>query len=309
MELHHAFAELGLKLHSTTAEAKSAYRTLAMRWHPDVSASPDADTRMKTINVAYEVVTRYLAARDKAATTPKPKPAAAQATSQSGAKAASGFSEFDWHTGFASRATGSAPPRERLVQRTVQVSLFEAAFGCVKRVRGLAAGAGRTEGQAWVVTVRIHAGTLDGAAIAPEDIRVCTFGHALPRAFKLSVQIEKHPLFKLDRDRLSVSVPMSVWRWALGGALAVPTLEGHVQLHLAPRSGVVLVKNQGWPLYKQPQQRQPLFVMPQRVFPQSLSDQDRRLLQALDAGARLPEVEGWLHSVHAWMESSAHGLV
>lgn len=308
MDIHHAFAELGLKFQTTAAEAKSAYRSLAMRWHPDVSASPDADARMKTINVAYAVVTRYLDLRDQSASPSQAKPASAHCADRPGARAAAGFSEFDWQSGFASRAKASAPLRERLVQRTVQVSLFEAAFGCVKRVRGMVAGAGKTEGLAWSVDVHIHAGTLDGADIAPADIRVCCSAHALPRAFKLSVQIEKHPLFKLDRDRLSVSVPMSVWRWALGGAVTVPTLDGTARVSLAPRSGVVLVPNQGWPLARQPQQRHPLLVLPQRVFPQSLSDEDRRLLRALDAGAHLPEVDGWRHSVRAWTQASTHGM-
>ena len=308
MDIHHAFAELGLQFQTTAAEAKSAYRSLAMRWHPDVSASPQADARMKTINVAYAVVARYLALRDKAATAAQTKPAFAHSAANPGARAGSGFSEFDWQTGFGSRASGAAPLRERLVQRTVPVSLFEAAFGCVKRVRGAAAGPGKTEGPAWGVDVRIHAGTLDGAEIAATDIRVCSSAHALPRAFKLSVQFEKHPLFKLDRDRLSVSVPMSVWRWALGGVVTVPTLDGTARVSLAPRSGVVPVPNQGWPQARQPQQRHPLLVLPQRVFPQSLSDEDRRLLRALDAGAHLPEVEGWRHSVQVWTQAAAHGM-
>jgi hypothetical protein len=74
---------------------------------------------------------------------------------------------------------------------------------------------------------------------------------------------------------------------------------------LPPRASAVLLKNQGWPQLKDAQQRLPLFVMPKRVYPASLGDEDRRLLQALDAAARLPEVEGWMHSVQAWTESYA----
>lgn len=35
---------------------KKSYRTLALRYHPDRSSDPDAESRMKEINVAYEVL-------------------------------------------------------------------------------------------------------------------------------------------------------------------------------------------------------------------------------------------------------------
>jgi curved DNA-binding protein len=311
MDIYHAFSELGLALHATPAQAKTAYRTLAMRWHPDVNDSPEATARMKNINVAYEAVTAYMALREPVAAGAHSRPAAQRPAAAAGTGtgtgtdtdtdtdtdtgARSGFSEFDWRAGFTA-AAGSR--QEKPVQRSVQVSLFEAAFGCVKRVRGSAS-------DAWTLYVRIHAGTCDGAEVAQADIRIYASVHALPRAFTLSVQIDKHPLFQLDQDRLSVSVPMSIWRWAMGGEITVPTLDGNARVSLPPRANAVMLKNLGWPRFKQPQLRQPLFVVPKRIYPHSLSDGDRRLLQALDAGARLPEVEGWRHSLRAWTESSS----
>jgi DnaJ-class molecular chaperone len=297
MDLHQAFTELGLTPHATPAQAKTAYRTLAMRWHPDVNRSPEATARMKNINVAYEAVTAYMALHEPVAAGAHSRPAAQRpaAAAGTGTGARPGFSEFDWRAGFTA-AAGSR--QEKPVQRSVQVSLFEAAFGCVKRVRGSAS-------DAWTLYVRIHAGTCDGAEVAQADIRIYAAVHALPRAFTLSVQIDKHPLFQLDQDRLSVSVPMSIWRWAMGGEIIVPTLDGSARVSLPPRANAVMLKNLGWPRFKQPQLRQPLFVVPKRIYPHSLSDGDRRLLQALDAGARLPEVEGWRHSLRAWTESSS----
>ena len=261
-----------------------------MRWHPDVSTSPDAEARMKALNVAYAAVSAHL---DLGATPPP-----ARAAARPSHAAASGFSEFDWKTGFGARSTATS--RETGVPRTVQVSLFEAAFGCVKRVRGTVSGT-------WLLEVRIHPGCLDGMEIAPEDISACSSLHPLPRAVKLTVQIEKHPLFTLDKDRLSVKVPMSLWRWVLGGGSTVPTLDGSVPLGLAPRSGVVLLRDQGWPQFKQPQRRGPLFVRPQRLAAAALSEQEQRLLRALDAAVQLPEVAGWNQRVQAWMQATARG--
>ncbi|NVO05059.1 MAG: DnaJ domain-containing protein [Rhodoferax sp.] len=298
MDLTHAFSELGLALHATPAQAKTAYRTLAKRWHPDVNRSPDADTRMKHINVAYAAVIAHLTLRERVAAGPQPSPATPQrpaaAAARRGAARSSGFAEFDWRAGF-TRVDGR---QGQPTQRTLQLSLLEAAFGCVKRIRGSAS-------DGWTLLVRIHPGTCDGAVIAPQDIRICASVQALPQTITLSVRIVKHPLFQLEQDRLSVHVPISIWRWVLGGEITVPTLDGLARVHLPPRASAVQLQNQGWPRFQQARQRLPLWVVPQRVYPAGLGDGDRRLLQALDAAARLPEVEGWKRSLQDWAESGA----
>jgi DnaJ domain len=50
------YATLGLTSNATPAEIKSAYRKLARKYHPDVSASPDANERFANINEAYHVL-------------------------------------------------------------------------------------------------------------------------------------------------------------------------------------------------------------------------------------------------------------
>jgi hypothetical protein len=47
---------LGVSPRATTAEIKSAYRRLARKFHPDVSASPDANTHFARINEAYRIL-------------------------------------------------------------------------------------------------------------------------------------------------------------------------------------------------------------------------------------------------------------
>jgi hypothetical protein len=58
---------LGVSPRATSAEIKSAYRRLARRCHPDVSASPDANTAFARINEAYHVLSdpRLRAAYDR----------------------------------------------------------------------------------------------------------------------------------------------------------------------------------------------------------------------------------------------------
>lgn len=353
MDIKQAFAELGLTQQASPAEAKAAYRTLAMLWHPDVNNGTRTDDRMKAINVAYALVCQHLEVRES--TTPP-----------------TGFAEFDCKAGFGVGSRAKATPRAECAQRTLRVSLFEAAFGCIKRISGstldsctrcagsgelpgtwtvgskclkcfghgildargvngggrttcdaclgsgvfkpaapqcpACKGTGKAEHRAWVVDVRIYAGTLDGTLVQTGDIRVRSGVQGLPHSFKLTVQIEKHPLFRLDQNRLSVTVPISVWRWALGGAITVPTLDGSARVSLPNKLGAILVKDQGWPEYKTPQLRRPLFVVPKIIHAQPLRHEERRMLELLDVRSNLPEVRGWERSVQAWMESSDQDL-
>jgi len=47
---------LGVKKTATAAELKSAYRKLALQWHPDKNKSKEAEEKFKEINQAYEVL-------------------------------------------------------------------------------------------------------------------------------------------------------------------------------------------------------------------------------------------------------------
>jgi molecular chaperone DnaJ len=337
-----------------------------MQWHPDINTSMEAGARMKLINVAYTLVCSHLDALQQT-TAPCTKP---RATSNPHPEAP-GFSEFDWKKGFKSTPGGAGDATRMLAQRSVQVSLFEAAFGCVKRMSGtepdtcvrcagsgeyagnwtlgskcvqcfgrgmhaergaaegsgrmtlcvacqgsgvfksppppcpLCKGTGKTERKAWMVDVQIRAGALEGGEIPVNDIRLRSPLQESSRKFKLTVQIEKSPIFRLNQDRLSVIVPISSLRWTLGGDMTVPTLDGSIRVQIPARPTGFWIKDQGWPLAGQPDHRKPLFVLPKMVFPENLDAHERSLLQALDARCKLPEVEGWNRTVQAWMESAA----
>jgi DnaJ-class molecular chaperone len=98
---------------------------------------------------------------------------------------------------------------------------------------------------------------------------------------------------------------VSLWRWALGGEITVPTLDGTARIAMPSRPAAFFVKNQGWPHFKERDRRKPLLLVPKMVGPSSWSEQERRLLQAMDARARLAEVEAWRSQVDSWRQLAA----
>lgn len=119
--IENPYKVLDLSHGASAAEAKRAYRRLAMRWHPDRNPSHEAEARFKRIKAAYELILdpERLAAWMKAhghqapASEPEPEPEAAPSP--------------------APEAAPDRPRNEDLVQ-TVSLSLEEAALGCATLV-------------------------------------------------------------------------------------------------------------------------------------------------------------------------------
>ena len=56
MEFKDYYQTLGVARDATAEQIKKAYRSLARKYHPDVSKEPDAERRMKEVNEAYAVL-------------------------------------------------------------------------------------------------------------------------------------------------------------------------------------------------------------------------------------------------------------
>src|SRR3989338_9320173 len=50
------YETLGVSKTASASEIKSAYRRLALKWHPDRNKTPEAEKKFKEINQAFEVL-------------------------------------------------------------------------------------------------------------------------------------------------------------------------------------------------------------------------------------------------------------
>jgi molecular chaperone DnaJ len=122
---------LGVPRDATPEEIKKAFRSLAMKYHPDRNNSEDAHERFKQINEAYEV----LQDGDRRAMYDRYGHAGAEA----GARGFDGFAFGgfgDIFDAFFGGSSGSrrGPRKGADMRQRVTLTFEEAAFGCEKRI-------------------------------------------------------------------------------------------------------------------------------------------------------------------------------
>ncbi len=132
---------LGVSRTADTAEIKKAFRGLARQYHPDVSSHPDAETRFKEINEAYEV----LSDADKRARYDRFGHAGVQGNGGSYTGGFAGWDEIveEFINGFGGAGFGTAgrtgarrgpmPGQDRKI--VVTLTFEEAIFGVEKELR------------------------------------------------------------------------------------------------------------------------------------------------------------------------------
>jgi curved DNA-binding protein len=252
---------LGVSRTATQEEMQRAYRKLARKYHPDVSKAKDAEDKFKEINEAYEVLKdpekrqKYdqLGANWKAGQDFRPPPGwdmhfgsggAGQSEFQWGD--AGGFSDF-FETLFGGQAQrghsragrgrrGGGPVWTQAgadQEAAIRIPLEEAFLGATKPIT-MQMQSVTPEGQLAVqeksYEVKVPAGILDG-----QKIRLAGQGGegtgGGPRGdLYLKVEIELHPIFRMNGRDLTMDLPIAPWEAVLGAEVQLMTLAGTVTL-------------------------------------------------------------------------------
>jgi molecular chaperone DnaJ len=177
---------LGVDKGSDDPTIKKAYRTLAKKYHPDVSAEENAEVKFKEVQEAYEVLSdsQKRSQYDRFGH---------QANNGQGFNA-SGMGDFDINDIFSSffggggggRQSSNRPRKGQDMQRRMNINFEEAVFGAKKKIK---------------VTVHEECSTCHGTgAFSKSDVKTCTRCHG-----KGTVVVEQQSIF--GRTRTQATCP------------------------------------------------------------------------------------------------------
>ena len=316
------FKVLGVERGADADAIKRAFRKLARQYHPDVNpGNNEAEAKFKEVSEAYEVLSdpdkrrryeqfgqywnqagggsgpggfdvdfgRYgnfddfindlLGRFGGPGAGPAPGGFGFGGGFPGGFAGASGFGGGG---GFGGRA--ASPNLD--AEASISLTLAEAFRGCE---RTLAVNEER-------VQVRIPPGVKNGSRLRLKGKGNLQPGTGRRGDLYLNLQLQSHPVWKLEGDQLRAELPLSLDELALGGEVRVATPDGEASVQVPP--GMTLgrslrLKGKGWPAQGG---RGDLLLTPVLKLPEQLSAQEQLLLEQLRAARSADPRAGWIQA-------------
>ena len=254
MEFKDYYKILGVDADADDKAIKAAYRRLARKYHPDVSAEEGAEDKFKELSEAYEVLkdtdkrAQYDLVRQQGGAGPF-RPPPGWESSEGGAGGAEfegGFSDFfDEIFGQAHHGSRQGYSRQHFARRgedvelTLAIFLEDAVRGESRTISYEVPGfdeQGRLLRQQRTLKVKIPAGVIEGERIRLKGQGAPGIGDAPAGDLYLQIRFAPHPLYLVEGADLTVTVPIAPCEAALGCKLPVPTLDGLINLTVPANS-------------------------------------------------------------------------
>jgi curved DNA-binding protein len=316
------FKVLGVERGADADTIKRSFRKLARQYHPDVNpGDATAEARFKEISEAYEVLSD-----------PEKRRRYEQfgqywnQMGGGGAGAGAGFDvdfgrygNFDefindllgrfgggsagyggapggfgfasgfpggFGAGFGAPGGGRSAPPDLDAEATISLPFADAFRGCE---RTLAVNEER-------VQVRVPAGVKSGSRLRLKGKGNLQPGTGRRGDLYLTIQLQPHPIWRLDGDQLRAELPLSLDELALGGEVTVATPDGEATVQVPP--GMTLgrslrLRGKGWPLRGG---RGDLLLTPTLKLPTRLSERERQLLESLRQARSEDPRQDWIRS-------------
>lgn len=295
---------MGVAEDASADEIKKAYRKLARKYHPDVSAAEDAEQQFKAVGEAYEVLKdpdkrqeydtlRKYGAFEGEQFTPPPD------WRSSAGFAGGGYTEVDPAQfsdlfeaiygrggGFDRRAAHAGAGfalRGEDIHATIPISLAEAYSGTTRTFSlqvPVRDAQGRRMPESKTLKATVPAGVVDGQKIRLKGQGQPGIGEGANGDLFLEVALQPDRRFAVDGRNVTLVLPIAPWEAMLGANVDVPTLGGRVKLTIpANATGGQKLRLKGKGLPGKPAGDQ--YVVLKIVVPEAKSDQDRELLRQM----------------------------
>ena len=258
------YASLGISRSASDAEIKKAYRKMAAKYHPD---KPTGDeTKFKEISEAYETLSdpEKRSMYDQFGADYEQRQAGGFGGYQQ--RHAGGFAgEEDYSDIFSSMfggggdfagAQGGYQQQQARPQKgddqviAVMVTLEEAIEG-TERTINVQTGNARSSSSSYdtqPIKVRIPAGITQGKKIRVKGKGHSGFNGGPNGDVIIEINLQKHPLFRVEDNDVYLDLPVTPWEAALGAKVEVPTLKGKVKMNIAAGTqsgGKLRIKGRG----------------------------------------------------------------
>jgi len=258
MEFRDYYEIMGVKRDASQDEIKRAYRKLARKYHPDVSAEADAEARFKELGEAYEVLKDpekraaydQLGANWQAGQDFRPPPDWDQGFEFHGGGFtggdAAGFSDFfeslfgrgQFTGGFGGQQAGFHARGEDARAR-ILIDLEDAYRGATRNLTLKHTELdkdGRPRVRERTLSVRILKGVRQGQHIRLGGQGDPGVGQGKAGDLYLEIAFNPHSHYHVEGADVQLELPVAPWEAALGATVKVPTLDGAVDMKIPPGS-------------------------------------------------------------------------
>jgi DnaJ-class molecular chaperone len=271
------YSTLGLKRGASDTDIKKAYRSMAMKHHPDRGGD---EKKFKEISQAYE----YL-------TDPQKKSVidmGGDPNQQQGFHGQGG-GPFEFHFGsgnfedvFSQFGFGRQQPRNKSFNINVEITLEEVLTG-----KEINAEVGIPGGKKKIINIEVPAGIEHGQQIRYQGMGDNSVPSARPGDLLVNVFVRPHPTFRREGDSLIVEKTISVWEALLGVSVEIFTLDKK-NLNITIPSGtqpdtVLSCRGEGLPNMRS-KQRGNLLVKIKVSIPRNLSIEQMQKIKVLKDG-------------------------